>query len=121
MKAALTALSRKANSTASARASVPVPARSPRGRMKLKLTQVVSALSLLAAACGPMPEAQESDSEQLGHTAQMIRRARPVPNECIVVLRDATQDVRQQGAVNIAQELVSLNGGKVLRTYEHSI
>ncbi|MFP2924780.1 S8 family serine peptidase [Pyxidicoccus sp. 3LG] len=89
--------------------------------MKLKLTQAVSVISLLAAACGPMPEAQESDSEQLGQTAQMIRRARAVPNEYIVVLRDSTQEVRQQGAVNIAQEMVSLNGGKVLRTYQHSI
>ncbi|GMT96836.1 hypothetical protein KH5H1_09550 [Corallococcus caeni] len=89
--------------------------------MKLKLTQAVSALSLLAAACGPMPEGQEPDSEQIGHTAQMIRRARAVPNEYIVVLRDSTQEVRQQGAANIARELVSLGGGKVLRTYEHSI
>ncbi|MCP3144977.1 S8 family serine peptidase [Pyxidicoccus xibeiensis] len=89
--------------------------------MKLKLTQAVSAISLLAAACGPLPEAQESDSEQLGQSAQMIRRARAVPNEYIVVLRDSTQEVRQQGAANIARELVSLNGGKVLRTYEHTI
>ncbi|MCY1022521.1 S8 family serine peptidase [Pyxidicoccus sp. MSG2] len=89
--------------------------------MKLKLTQVVSAISLLAAACGPMPEAQEADSEQLGQSAQLIRRSRAVPNEYIVVLRDSTQEVRQQGAVSIAQEMVSLNGGKVLRTYEHTI
>jgi subtilisin family serine protease len=89
--------------------------------MKLKLTQAVSAIFLLAAACGPMPEAQESDSEQLGHSAQMIRRARAVPNEYIVVLRDSSQEVRQQGAANISQELVSLTGGKVLRTYEHTI
>lgn len=89
--------------------------------MKLKLTQAVSAISLLAAACGPMPEAQESDGEQFGHTAQMIRRERAVPGEYIVVLRDSTQEVRQQGAANIAQELVSLNGGRVLRTYQHTI
>ncbi|MFP2911115.1 S8 family serine peptidase [Pyxidicoccus sp. 3LFB2] len=89
--------------------------------MKLKLTQAVSVVSLLAAACGPMPEAQDSDSEQLGQSAQMIRRARAVPNEYIVVLRDSTNEVRQQGAANIAQELVSFNGGRVLRTYEHSI
>ncbi|QSQ22669.1 S8 family serine peptidase [Pyxidicoccus parkwayensis] len=89
--------------------------------MKLKLTQAVSVISLLAAACGPVPDAQETDSEQLGHSAQMIRRAQAVPNEYIVVLRDSTQEVRQQGAANIARELVSLNGGRVLRTYEHSI
>ncbi|RYZ17244.1 MAG: S8 family peptidase, partial [Myxococcaceae bacterium] len=89
--------------------------------MKLKLTQAVSALSLLAAACGPMPEGQESGSEQFGHTAQMIRRERAIPNEYIVVLRDSTQEVRQQGATNIARELVSFNGGRVLRTYEHTI
>ncbi|WP_163999258.1 S8 family serine peptidase [Pyxidicoccus caerfyrddinensis] len=89
--------------------------------MKLKLTQAVSAIFLLAAACGPMPEAQESDSEQLGQSAQMIRRARAVPNEYIVVLRDSSQEVRQQGAASISQELVSLAGGKVLRTYEHTI
>lgn len=89
--------------------------------MKLKLTQAVSVISLLAAACGPMPEAQESDSEQLGQSAQMVRRDRAVPNEYIVVLRDASQEVRQQGAANIARELVSLAGGRVLRTYEHSI
>ncbi|RKG96235.1 serine protease [Corallococcus sp. CA053C] len=89
--------------------------------MKLKLTQAVSVISLLAAACGPMPEAQDSDSEQFGHTAQLLRRERAIPGEYIVVLRDATQEVRQQGAANIARELVSLNGGKVLRTYEHSI
>ncbi len=89
--------------------------------MKLKLIRTVSAISLLAAACGPMPEAQDSDSEPLGQSAQMIRRARAVPSEYIVVLRDSTQEVRQQGAANIARELVSLNGGKVLRTYEHTI
>ncbi|RKH63777.1 S8 family serine peptidase [Corallococcus llansteffanensis] len=89
--------------------------------MKLKLTHAVSAISLLAAACGPMPEAQESDSEQFGHTAQMIRRERAIPGEYIVVLRDSQQEVRQQGAANIARELVSLNGGQVLRTYEHTI
>ncbi|RKH68126.1 S8 family serine peptidase [Corallococcus aberystwythensis] len=89
--------------------------------MKLKLTQAVSALSLLAAACGPMPEAPESDGEQIGQTAQMIRRTRAVPGEYIVVLRDASQEVRQLGPANIAQELVSLNGGRVLRTYEHTI
>jgi hypothetical protein len=89
--------------------------------MKLKLTQAVSAISLLAAACGPMPEAQESDSEQLGQSAQMIRRARAVPNEYIVVLRDSQQEVRQQGAASIAQEMASLTGGRVLRTYEHTI
>lgn len=89
--------------------------------MKLKLTQAVSVISLLAAACGPMPEAQESDSEQFGHSAQLLRRDRAIPGEYIVVLRDSTQEVRQQGAANIAQDMVSLTGGKVLRTYEHSI
>ncbi|WP_223636056.1 S8 family serine peptidase [Corallococcus sp. EGB] len=89
--------------------------------MKLKLTQAVSVISLLAAACGPMPEGQEPASEQIGHTAQMIRRERAIPNEYIVVLRDSAQEVRQQGAANIAQELVSLTSGRVLRTYEHSI
>lgn len=89
--------------------------------MKLKLTQAVSVISLLAAACGPMPEAQESDSEQFGHSAQLLRRDRAIPGEYIVVLRDSTQEVRQQGAVNIARDLVSLTGGRVLRTYEHSI
>ncbi|MCY1045313.1 S8 family serine peptidase [Corallococcus sp. bb12-1] len=89
--------------------------------MKLKLTQAVSVISLLAAACGPMPEAQESDSEQFGHTAQMIRRERAIPGEYIVVLRDSTQEVRQQGAANIAREMVSLTGGRVLRTYEHTL
>ncbi|TSC23657.1 S8 family serine peptidase [Corallococcus sp. Z5C101001] len=89
--------------------------------MKLKLTQAVSVISLLAAACGPMPEAQESDSEQFGHSAQLLRRDRAIPGEYIVVLRDSTPEVRQQGAANIAQDMVSLAGGKVLRTYEHSI
>jgi subtilisin family serine protease len=89
--------------------------------MKLKLTQAVSAIFLLSAACGPMPEAQESDSEQLGHSAQMIRRARAVPNEYIVVLRDASPEVRGQGVANLSQELVSLTGGRVLRTYEHTL
>ena len=89
--------------------------------MKLRLTQAVSAFSLLAAACGPLPEAPESDGEQFGHTAQMIRRERAIPNEYIVVLRDSAQEVRQQGAASIAQELVSLTSGRVLRTYEHSI
>ncbi|WP_375746422.1 S8 family serine peptidase [Corallococcus interemptor] len=89
--------------------------------MKLKLTQAVSAISLLAAACGPMPEGPESDSEQIGQTAQMIRRERAIPNEYIVVLRDSAQEVRRQGAADIARELTSLTSGRVLRTYEHSI
>ena len=89
--------------------------------MKLKLTQAVSAIFLLSAACGPMPEAQESDSEQLGQSAQLLRRARAVPNEYIVVLRDSSPEVRGQGVANISQELVSLTGGRVLRTYEHTI
>ncbi|WNG38700.1 S8 family serine peptidase [Archangium violaceum] len=92
--------------------------------MKLKLTQALFTCSLLGvAACGgPLPEEEGLlPSKEVGQVAQLVRKAKSVPDEYIVVLREDMKDVALRGSADMARELVVARGGEVLHTYERAL
>ncbi|QRK08100.1 S8 family serine peptidase [Archangium violaceum] len=92
--------------------------------MKLKLTQALFTCSLLGvAACGgPLPEEEGLlPSKEVGQVAQLLRKAKSVPDEYIVVLREDMKDVALRGSADMAREMVVARGGQVLHTFERTL
>ncbi len=90
--------------------------------MKLRVLPSLFSLAVFGlSACGVGLE-QEPSSEgvELGQTAQLLRQDRRVPEQYIVVLRDADPGVAAVGVPLVAEELSSLHAGSVLHTYEHA-
>ncbi|HSP77990.1 MAG TPA: S8 family serine peptidase, partial [Myxococcaceae bacterium] len=91
--------------------------------MKLRLSQAVFTVSMMMAACGPMPEEQEvaEQKSEVGQTAQFLRSPNAVPGQYIVVLRSGLKDVAKRGPAAIAQEMAGAHGGQVLHTYSRAV
>ncbi len=91
--------------------------------MKLRLSQAVFTVSMMMAACGPMPEQEEvaEQKSEVGQTAQFLRSPNAVPGQYIVVLRSGLKELARRGPAAIAQEMAASHGGQVLHTYSHAV
>ncbi len=90
--------------------------------MKLRVLPSLFSLAVFGlSACGVGLEQEPySEGAELEQTAQLLRQDRRVPDQYIVVLRDADPGVAAVGVPLVAEELSSLHAGTVLHTYEHA-
>jgi subtilisin family serine protease len=90
--------------------------------MKLRILPSLFSLAVFGlSACGVgLEQEPSSEGAELEQTAQLLRQDRRVPDQYIVVLRDADPGVAAVGAPLVAEELASLHAGTVLHTYEHA-
>jgi subtilisin family serine protease len=90
--------------------------------MKLRVLPSLFSLAVFGlSACGVgLEQEPSSEGAELEQTAQLLRQDRRVPDQYIVVLRDADPGVAAVGAPLVAEELASLHAGTVLHTYEHA-
>ena len=93
--------------------------------MKQKLTRaLLTCTALSVAACGePLAEtpAPVIESKEVGQLAQFLRKADPVRDEYIVVLREDVKGVARASPALLAREMVAARNGTLLHTYEHTI
>ncbi|WP_224366184.1 S8 family serine peptidase [Hyalangium versicolor] len=90
-----------------------------------RIKQAACTISFLAiTACGGM-EGQDVQADEpkqeIGQMAQLLRSARPVPGQYIVVLKDDLKGVAQVGPESVAQEMALKHNGQVLHTYKAAL
>src|SRR5262245_59469530 len=79
---------------------------------------VVCIIAGILGCGGPGSDFAGGEPDSLGTTVRFLRSDRPVPNQYIVVLRDAPGS-QEVGVVG--QRLASEHGGTVLLTYRHAL
>ncbi len=86
-----------------------------------KTLGAVLALCALAA-CGGMESPQEQGSNEFLKTeGRLLKAARPVPGQYIVVLKEEAPGRPARPVPEVAQELAARHGAQVMHTYQHAL